>query len=594
MPVDRILKCKLLSQVRKMQKRFVLFFAIFIFANSFVSAASPVLFFSDLISGPNIGGQSNKGAFVTIVGKNFGSTRGSSYVTIGNGQADNYPVWTDTKISFQLGANAQTGDVVVHTGEGNSKGLPFAVRSGKIYFISASGIDSNDGSIDHPWLTHVHAREVMTAGDTVYFRAGTYPSGDYGVIGYRPASAMGNLTHPIANLAYPGETVIFNVPSDRGVNLYPGGDYHDLVFGGFTIISTRPFNGNDIRNSRIVNLDIHDAAYYAAIGFGVTVAGATQNNIFVYGNKLYNTNPPGTEPAGYNLYQGIYFGGGDGAPNTLTENIDIEWNEIDTFGSRAIQIHNDEESPNTGNLFVNITIANNIIHNGKRDAIRLSGPVHSANVYNNIIYDCGLYEYGAIGVATIDPSPNINIYNNVIYTSSYDRWHTGYGLINVLGGSSNPGYIKLRNNILYSKSNSEYFYFESPLTNSVISASNNIYYGNGNGPTWDTNKVNGNPLFTDVTNHDFHLQASSPAIDAGIDVIPIVAKDFDGITRPQGTAFDIGAYESASSLPMHPADSNQNGKIEMTELIAFIGLWKSNQANLNDVLSALDRWLSGR
>ena len=42
-----------------------------------------------------------------------------------------------------------------------------------------------------------------------------------------------------------------------------------------------------------------------------------------------------------------------------------------------------------------------------------------------------------------------------------------------------------------------------------------------------------------------------------------------------------------------PADTNQNGKIEMRELIAFVGKWKSTQATVDDVLTALDRWLRG-
>ena len=43
----------------------------------------------------------------------------------------------------------------------------------------------------------------------------------------------------------------------------------------------------------------------------------------------------------------------------------------------------------------------------------------------------------------------------------------------------------------------------------------------------------------------------------------------------------------------HPADTNQNNRIEMSELIAFIGKWKSGQAALADVMSALGRWMSG-
>jgi len=45
----------------------------------------PRIFFSDLESGPNTGGQNNKGVWVTIWGKGFGAERGRSTVTIGGG-----------------------------------------------------------------------------------------------------------------------------------------------------------------------------------------------------------------------------------------------------------------------------------------------------------------------------------------------------------------------------------------------------------------------------------------------------------------------------------------------------------------------------
>src|SRR5512137_1512977 len=77
---------------------------------------SPRIFYSDLESGPNTGGQQNQGAFVTIYGKGFGSTRGNSTVSVGGKPVAAYPVWTDSKIAFQLGAAAETGKIVVTVG----------------------------------------------------------------------------------------------------------------------------------------------------------------------------------------------------------------------------------------------------------------------------------------------------------------------------------------------------------------------------------------------------------------------------------------------------------------------------------------------
>src|SRR5579864_9694054 len=80
---------------------------------SLAAQAQPRIFFSDLESGPNVGGQKNLGVWVTIWGKGFGAERGASTVTIGGGAAADYPIWTDNKITFQLGPAAKTGDIVV-------------------------------------------------------------------------------------------------------------------------------------------------------------------------------------------------------------------------------------------------------------------------------------------------------------------------------------------------------------------------------------------------------------------------------------------------------------------------------------------------
>ena len=58
------------------------------------------------------------------------------------------------------------------------------------------------------------------------------------------------------------------------------------------------------------------------------------------------------------------------------------------------------------------------------------------------------------------------------------------------------------------------------------------------------NDVNLDPIFVDPSNGNFHLQKSSPAINAGANLSSSgVATDILGIARPQGSAYDIGAYE---------------------------------------------------
>ena len=76
--------------------------------------------------------------------------------------------------------------------------------------------------------------------------------------------------------------------------------------------------------------------------------------------------------------------------------------------------------------------------------------------------------------------------------------------------------------------------------------SNNCYGDSATAGTPGTgsNPVIGNPLFVDAVNGDFHLQSNSPAIDNGTNVG--ILFDRDGVSIPQGSAPDIGAYEYVS------------------------------------------------
>ena len=99
-----------------MNKKFIiLFFAVFvlIFASNLVSAQAPVLFFSDLESGPKTGnsdtslGQTinENGAIVNIWGKNLGSSQGSSKAYCNGAEANYVYYWGNANAPANLYAS---------------------------------------------------------------------------------------------------------------------------------------------------------------------------------------------------------------------------------------------------------------------------------------------------------------------------------------------------------------------------------------------------------------------------------------------------------------------------------------------------------
>ena len=78
-------------------------------------------------------------------------------------------------------------------------------------------------------------------------------------------------------------------------------------------------------------------------------------------------------------------------------------------------------------------------------------------------------------------------------------------------------------------------------TEATAVISNNISTGAIGGGGTGTNLINTDPLLVNPTGLDFHLQAGSPAIGAGV-TLSNVTNDFAGKLR-LGVLYDIGAYQ---------------------------------------------------
>jgi len=95
-------------------------------------------------------------------------------------------------------------------------------------------------------------------------------------------------------------------------------------------------------------------------------------------------------------------------------------------------------------------------------------------------------------------------------------------------------------------------------------------------PPAGTGNIAVDPLFVDATNADYHLQETSPCIDSGTDVDAPVT-DFEGISRPQGAGFDMGAYEYRDTSSVFDQKLNNSLTVYPNPVVDYL------QFNITDI-----------
>jgi hypothetical protein len=541
-------------------------------------AQQPHIFFSDIESGPNVGGQNGNGSFVTIWGKGFGATQGTSTITVGGGTVADYPVWSDGKITFQLGAGAATGSIVVNVaGSGASNGLPFTVRTGSIFFVSTTGADTNAGSFAAPWKTILKAKNTIAAGDIAYIENGVSQTTEDDFTAYismdnNGASNSGTATAPKALVAYPNATVTVGVAGGlaygiRTPNIGTDEDYWVLsqlhIIGGTQAM--------DVGGTgwRIIGNEMQCPGADAEVGCFEMSDG---NQVKFYGNEVHNA---GINPTSSKFYHAVYF-------STDSNHIDVGWNHIhDNFTCRALQFHSSPLcSPTCGagdttgfNQF-DLHVHDNLIHGDNCNGINFATVDPSkgtVEAYSNVVYNVGRMDplqlgasFSCIYLANITNNGaagggTVQVFNNTLSDCAANNSSNAQGsrgAFGVAGGASTTLLMNLRNNVAYQ--NAGEIYIDGVKTQ--IKGDHNLWFGIGAAPTQTTNNIALDPVFVNRAGSDFHITSTSPAKDAGITVLssnPFTSnlgttpKDKDGVSRPQGTAFDMGAYEffTGSSAP---------------------------------------------
>jgi hypothetical protein len=504
---------------------------------------------------------------------------------------DNYPVWSDEKITFQLGPEARTGSMVVTAGGqsgAESNGLPFKIRPGRIFFVSLKGKDGGAGSWASPWRTIAYAKNKLSAGDIVYIEDGVTQSSQDSFDAYlsmdrEGAGNSGTAGAPKALVAYPGATVTIGAIHGlrygiRTPNIDAREDYWLLsqlhVYGGVQAMDISGVGW------KIVGNEMQCPGADGQVGC-FQASGATQ--VKFYGNEVHNA---GVNPRSSKFYHAVYF-------STDSNHIDVGWNHIhDNYTCRALQFHSSPlckpgcgSADKTGRNQYDLHVHDNLIHGDNCNGINFAtvdpsqGPVEA---YNNVVYHVGIQDpleggggFSCIYVGGItntgrSGAGTVEVFNNTVFDCGRNDSDEGgeRGAFSIGGGQSSlvgrlrnsilgggaaaPLILRLRNNIAYQLPGEVYL----DGNKAQITGERNLWFGAGTGPSQTAGNINRDPGFVNRAEADFRLSASSPAKDAGITIspanpfIPSTAPrqtaDKDGAPRATGGACALGAYEPAS------------------------------------------------
>lgn len=492
----------------------------------------------------------------------------------------------------------------------------FTPNPGRIFYVSKTGNNGTAviGDVNHPWRTLQSSDKTSTADVYNHLRAGdqVIVRGDGGADwtdigrvntwlrfldsehqGSIPAGTMASGFISFAGM--PGETVNYRTTAGmRGGFQGPGQDITGTT-GDFVAFSNFHFrvDGGAARDAAPFNMQ-YNAQQFWIVGneAGPWVAGdsAVLNAAAATGEGNY----------GYILCNHFHDIEGTSAlqnhgvyPGTNSYGWTIDYNWIHDIPGGSILSFNDSDGGSgtfdtpfgTWTGFTNIKIRHNWFENAAKYILSFNdigtglGDLEF-EFTNNMCIGSGL---PPIHTGTTTQTSDGTIAFNTFYNNN-TTVTGGNAMFRNDGWQHSPGHsIRLYDNIFCHGPDTAAgtgWLNDTSGFSSGITWARNLYYNHGDttvpSPTMDSLAVVGDPKFVNPATGDFSLQSTSPAINAGTQVLPtgiIVNDDYSSlITRQPGGAPDLGCIEYHTAAPFMIGAPSHSGGPQVGVATAFSGV----------------------
>ena len=183
------------------------------------------------------------------------------------------------------------------------------ISSATTYYVSTTGSNNNNGSISAPFASINKAWSVVSAGDIIYVRGGTYT---YAMMGQTVLSGKSGTSGNLITISnYPGENPVLNFSSSTFSSQVIGIWVHDANYihlKGIRVTSiTQPGNGSAVQYGLLLYDNASNCIFEQIEtdhigGWGVHISDYCNNNLFLNCDSHHNSD----------RYSSDSWGGADG------------------------------------------------------------------------------------------------------------------------------------------------------------------------------------------------------------------------------------------------------------------------------------------